>query len=267
MRLTHLLNEYVWPRKWSKNVSGRESMRNASRMAALMGDPHVSKVTCPMLDKAAQSLLAEGLTGATVNRHMAAISYALKVAWRIGEISSVPPMPEMQPERARERCLSRAEVDELCSHITSQRVCDLIRFLYDTGMRVTEALNLRWEDIDGNHATVRTLKGGAPRIVPLTKTALGTLRREDPVRVWTVSQDSLNWNFKTARERSITMRGQEDVVPHALRHSAASRLVAAGADVAMVKEFLGHRNITTTMRYVHLNKERLAKAATLLEKS
>lgn len=267
MRLTHLLNDHVWPRKWAKNATGRESLRNALRVAALMGDPHVDKITCPMLDKAAQSLLAEGLSGATVNRHMAAVSYALKVAWRIGEISSVPPMPEMQREKMRERCLSRAEVDELCSHITSQKVCDLIRFLYDTGMRVTEALNLRWEDIDGSHAKVRTLKGGAHRIVPLTKTALGTLRREDPVRVWTVSQDSLNWNFKTARERSITMRGQEDVVPHALRHSAASRLVAAGADVAMVKEFLGHRNITTTMRYVHLNKERLAKAATLLEKS
>lgn len=266
MRIKTLLNNHVWPRKWSKNKTGAESMRNAMRVAALLQNPSVKDITCPSLDKVAQCLLAEGLSGATVNRHMAAISYALKVAWRIGEIEAVPPMPEMQKERMRERCLTRGEIDELCTKITSQRVCDLIRFLYDTGMRVQEALNLKWEDIEDGHARVRTLKGGAHRIVPLTKVALATLRKEDPVMVWRVSQDSLNWNFRAARERS-SMRGQEDVVPHALRHSAASRLVAAGADIAMVKEFLGHRNITTTMRYVHLNKERLKKAASLLDKS
>lgn len=263
MNLTSLCDA-VWERKWKFNQSGKDSLRNALKVAKLLGDPQPSEVTCSSLENVCSTMLATGSSGATVNRHMSAISYALHVAHRMGLVTSVIPMPEMQSERRRECVLTRDQVGEIQSHITSPRVQALITFLYDTGLRVKEALNLTWDDLSEDTISVRTLKGGQPRIITLTPRAKATLEKKDDIKVWEVSQDSLNWNFRIGRERS-SLKGRTDVVPHTLRHSAASRLAAAGADVMLIKEYLGHRSVQTTMRYVHLNAERLSVASKILE--
>jgi integrase len=138
-----------------------------------------------------------------------------------------------------------------------------------TGMRKGEILNLRWEDIDLKRRliTVRTLKGGNKRIIPISTTLYETLKgfkvRDLSGKVFPISP----WTVRSAFDKAVKRAQIENFRFHDLRHTFATRLVQAGVDIYMVKELLGHKTITMTMRYAHHYPESLRKAIERLESS
>ena len=135
----------------------------------------------------------------------------------------------------------------------------LLLFLYASGARISEALELKREDIEGEWLRIRHAKGQKERIVPLAKSAVHAIdvylqaREKQSEYVWI--------NYKGGRLSRISAFGITKkylgVSPHVLRHSYATALVSGGADLRVVQELLGHASLLTTQIYTHIQKQEL----------
>ncbi len=152
-----------------------------------------------------------------------------------------------------------------------------LELLYGSGLRLAEMQGLDLLDIDKGSAQVRVLgKGNKERIVPITRSAVDALARYEPRRQEVVTgrgEDSaallVNAKGKRLSRRSIQRMVAKalehsaegaGLSVHSLRHSFATHLLDAGADLMAVKELLGHASLSTTRIYTHLSKERLLAA-------
>lgn len=144
----------------------------------------------------------------------------------------------------------------------------LFELLYSTGLRAGEASHLDVYDLDLVAGTVRVRegKGGRDRVVPVGSVAVKFLRRYLALarpRMWTPAvADALfvtkrghrmmNYSISIQCARWRVRARLPFLTPHSLRHAVATHMLARGADVRLVQELLGHREITTTNLYTHL---------------
>ncbi len=156
----------------------------------------------------------------------------------------------------------------------SSRNKTIIDFMYSTGCRVSELINVEESDIDIEEAFVRLEgKGSKQRIVPLGSKVLINLESYLPLR----NKDRKSKNNKlfisksyknldrTAVFRIIKSTGvkagiHKELYPHILRHSAATHMLEGGCDLRTVQEFLGHSSVSTTQIYTKVTKAFLEEA-------
>ena len=151
----------------------------------------------------------------------------------------------------------------------------VLETIYSCGLRVSELCGLRAGDIDGNEQLVRVRgKGKKERLVPIGKPALqavqnywSTLKRppsgESPVFLAGTKKAVPLTPLQLSRrlKQYLVIAGLDPgLTPHKLRHSYATHLLDAGADLRSVQELLGHANLVTTQVYTHVTTERLKKA-------
>jgi integrase/recombinase XerD len=180
-----------------------------------------------------------------------------------GEVFHVP--LGIAPQRLPE-ILSREEIARLFALTTRAAPRTFLMLAYGTGLRLSELLHLRVADID-SHADrmcIRVVqgKGGKDRYVPLAGDVLQLLRtwwRDAHPRLWLFpghgdgsqpinAATAQKW-YQAARARAgITKRGGI----HTLRHCYATHLLEAGVDLHSLSQWLGHRHVSTTSRYLHL---------------
>jgi integrase/recombinase XerC len=178
-----------------------------------------------------------------------------------GEVQSVFDLAEA---RAAENTLGGA------------RVLLILELLYGSGLRLAELQGLDSKDLDRRRKQVRVMgKGRKERIVPLTERTLQAFERYEPRRVEAIrssgeDHDALLVNSRGGRlsRRSIqrnvreileTAASDQGLSVHSIRHSFATHLIDAGADLMAVKELLGHVSLSTTQIYTHTSTERLKK--------
>ena len=182
-------------------------------------------------------------------------------------------------EKKLPHVLSPNEIDKLIDFYNhdlfiSSRNKTLIDFMYSTGCRVSEIINVEESDIDLEEAFVRLEgKGSKQRIVPLGSKVLINLENYLPLR----NKDRKNKNNKlfisksyknldrTAVFRIIKSTGvkagiNKELYPHILRHSAATHMLEGGCDLRTVQEFLGHSSVSTTQIYTKVTKDFLEEA-------
>jgi integrase/recombinase XerD len=147
----------------------------------------------------------------------------------------------------------------------------LLELLYATGLRVSELLSLRPEDINHDLGYLSCIgKGDKERIVPVGRTALAAVekyQREGRSRL----RKGSPYLFLNNRGGPLTRQGFWKIIraygkalgveltPHTLRHSVATHLLENGADLRVVQEILGHADVSTTQVYTHLTKEKLRR--------
>jgi integrase/recombinase XerD len=135
----------------------------------------------------------------------------------------------------------------------------LILFLYATGARVSEALALGRDDIDGEWLHIRHAKGEKERIVPIAKVAKAAI--ETYLHALEKEYNHVWCNYKGERLSRISAykitQKYLGVSPHVLRHSYATSLISGGADLRVVQELLGHASLLTTQIYTHIQKQDL----------
>ncbi len=163
------------------------------------------------------------------------------------------------------------------AHYLACRNPALLEFLYSTGARVSEAAGLNIRQIDVSQSSVQVLgKGRKERLCPLGRPAIRALQRmfEAAAGEWgreaTAPDQPVFRNWKGSR---LTTRSMErimkacllqagipgDFSPHALRHSFATHLLDAGADLRAVQELLGHESLSTTQIYTHVSVDHLRR--------
>jgi integrase/recombinase XerC len=150
----------------------------------------------------------------------------------------------------------------------------IFEMLYSSGIRVSELAGLNISDLDFSAAVVRVSgKGNRERIVPVGQKALAALnayriRLQKKTGSPTISAGPLFLNrfHKRLSPRSIarilkklvdTVGLLTPVSPHALRHTFATHMLDAGADLRAVQELLGHKSLSTTQKYTHVSIDRL----------
>jgi integrase/recombinase XerC len=182
-------------------------------------------------------------------------------------------LPQWLTRGDAERVFNVAENRASEGGLKSTRDLAILETFYATGMRLSELQGLDMEDVDliGEQVKVRG-KGRKERIVPLGGSAVRALRNYEIRRSETSLKDT-SAVFVNDRGGRLSRRQIQDIVkqaveagaqdadmsPHALRHSFATHLLDAGADLMAVKELLGHASLSTTSIYTHTSKERLKK--------
>lgn len=257
--------------RFDRQRDGDRAVARAERCIRFLGDRPCSRVRPADLRRMVSAMLATGLGPASCNRHLSALSAVLAEAGVELEV------PWQREPRGRQRTLSREEVNHLAQACLQREhgeaVGALVRFLAETGLRLGEALALEWKDLDLTGAKpgarVGSSKNGDARWVPLTHDAVHAARTrlspESRGPWYRMSPSVVQHVFRFARNAVSSTRGDREVVLHALRHSAASRLVQAGVSLPVVSKWLGHRDHRSTLRYVHVDDDGLVKAAAMLE--
>jgi integrase len=195
------------------------------------------------------------LTPSTLNRRGAILRRVARLAYREWGWLDRPVHERirMLPENpARHLYLTQAELHRLvtaCAHPQARAAILLAAY---TGLRLGELMRLQPEDIEGDVLVVHTSKNGRPRRVPVHRLARPAL---DALPI------TVGWRWVLRHfERARDALGRPDLRFHDLRHTAASWLIQAGADLTTVRDLLGHRTVTTTSRYAHLAVEHLRAA-------
>ncbi len=222
-------------------------------------------------------LVEAGNATATIARKIAAIKGLHRFLSSEGLMSTDPTLLVDSPSRPDPfpKALTVHEVVSLVESpsyetVGSRRDSALLEFLYATGARVSETINvdLTHVDLDGRSVLV-TGKGSKQRFVPLGRSAIEAIGRWLPDRLELLdSKTPGDPLFLNLRGRRLTRQAVFDIVkkhaertgiapsrvsPHVLRHSAATHMVEAGADLRTVQEMLGHATISTTQVYTRVS--------------
>lgn len=144
---------------------------------------------------------------------------------------------------------------------TEKRDYAMVLFLYASGLRISECLNVELSDFDANWLRVTKTKGDKQRLVPVANVAIEQINYYLSYRpfkhklVFTSYQEN-----RLSRQMAFRIcKRYLQTSPHTLRHSFASSLVLGGADLRVVQELLGHSSVNTTGIYTHIQKENLEK--------
>jgi type 1 fimbriae regulatory protein FimE len=184
---------------------------------------------------------------------------------------AVPPRRQSNLDRRTREYLTPAEVEKLLQASSKvgrhgARDRTLILLAYRHALRVSELVALRWEQIDlkAGLAHVTRLKRGIPSTQPIRGPelrALRELRRDYPDSPYLFVTER-GGPMTPATARKLIARAGElaklpfPIHPHMLRHSAGYKLANEGHDTRSIQQYLGHRNITHTVRYTELSPER-----------
>lgn len=208
---------------------------------------------------------ADALTGApaTRARRLKALKSLLSFAARLGympfNVGAAIRGPKVE-EKLAERILSERQVFALLEAVEDNaRDHALIRLLYNGGLRVSELVGVRWRNLIDGVANV-TGKGGKTRVVRLSRGTwqeLQGLRTEEALsddRVFPMSACNA-WKRVKRASNLAGIKGLP-VSPHFLRHSHGTHALRRGADLATVRDTLGHDSISTTGRYLHARPDK-----------
>ena len=203
---------------------------------------------------------------------------------RLPPIKADHPLPDVmnisEVERliaAVEKCWKDAVESERSrpqdAEFASARDSAIVELIYSGGLRISEAMGANYGDVDwSRHVLLVRGKGKKERLAPIGGPALAALRKYLPIRRCAggarenVSPLFINRFGERLTPRSfqrnlknylLTAGLPTDLTPHKLRHSFATHLLDAGADLRSVQELLGHKNLSTTQIYTHISAERM----------
>lgn len=210
------------------------------------------------------TLLSNYKNKRTLNRKLSSINAFFDFCHKEEFIQEYTKIKSAKTPKLLPKFLSYEEIQNGLSMIDrstwiGKRDYALILFLYASGARISECLELSLGDIEGEWLHIRHAKGQKERIVPLAKVARDTIQEYldslsfDKKYVWC--------NYKGGKLSRISAfkitQKYLGVSPHVLRHSYATSLIRGGADIRVVQELLGHSSLLTTQIYTHIQKQDL----------
>jgi integrase/recombinase XerC len=237
------------------------------------------------------ALTRDGLAKRSQAQMLSAVRSLFRFACREGTLAANPAQSVRTPKlpKTLPRHLRPGEVENLLEAPVGAVVNDerlarrdraILELLYAAGLRVSELVSLDWQAIDLSARVLRVRgKGNKERMVPFGRPAADALRHW--LEVWeslrtgaagappqATEPEPVFLNFRGGRLTDRSVRNILDrwvdqaavargVHPHTMRHTFATHLLEAGADLRTIQELLGHSSLSTTQKYTHLDVERL----------
>lgn len=223
--------------------------------------------------------LQEGLSKKSVARRVASLRSLFKFLHRQRLIRSNPTLTLLSPNVERrlptfldERTMKHAVEAPDPTHPNGKRDAAILELFYSTGIRLSELIGLRISDVDFTRKTLKVQgKGSKQRIVPVGNAALQALRTyldderklfDDNAPLFVTRKGERLYPVavhRIVRKYLDRVSEAEKKSPHVIRHSFATHLLNRGADLAAVRELLGHESLSTTQIYTHVSTERMKK--------
>ena len=221
-----------------------------------------------------RKLREKKLAPSSVIRKIATLRGFFKWATSAEIIDKNPASTLEQPKTPQRlpKVVSLKEIEEMLHNNLTPLEHVIMELLYSCGLRVSELVNLKINDIDLSSKYVRCFgKGSKERIIPIGEMAKNIIKQYLPERELILKKFNLNtkqllisekgrfitrqdvYNFIHAQGKII----HKNISPHTLRHSFATHLLENGADLRVVQELLGHSDVSTTQLYTHISKKRL----------
>jgi integrase/recombinase XerC len=240
-----------------------------------------------LLERAMRGLFLDGLAASSTARALAAWRSFGRFCVRRGTLASDPARAFTFPRLPRRlpRTLPRIDLNEALDRLAratdaaAARDLALLEMTYSSGLRLSELIGLHRGDLDRGARLLRVRgKGRKERVTPVGERALAALDRylaaegrgagprDEPLfpgraHAGTPARAlSPRTVQRLVRRRLAAVAGGLGVTPHALRHSFASHLLDAGADLRAIQELLGHSSLASTQVYTHVSRTRLKQA-------
>lgn len=226
-------------------------------------------------------LYGQNYTKSTTARKLATLRSFYKFLIRRGQLAVHPLSTIRTPKQEKRlpKCLDLEQVQKLLDapgdgDLLSARDKAMLEVLYSSGIRVSELVDLTFQDLDLQEGVLRVKgKGRKERLTPIGSQAIRALQKYFDLRQTTLSPEAaanpkvfLNKHGESLSTRSVrrkldkylTMAGLDPgISPHTLRHSFATHLLNNGADLRSVQELLGHQSLSTTQVYTHLTTAKM----------
>lgn len=222
------------------------------------------------------SLSETKLDKSSISRKLAAVRGLFNYAYHHDIIKSIP-LANVKNPKFRRKLPEITSVDSILKiyqiadelKTDSKLVQVIFEFLYGCALRVSELCNLNWGNLDINAKILRVKgKGNKVRISPIGDKSIKIIKEYLEEKHFSSPSDAL---LTSSQGKRIYPRMVHRIVnkymsqvtdikkksPHILRHSAATHMLDRGADLRVVKEILGHENLSTTQIYTHVSIERL----------
>jgi integrase len=269
-----LAEEYV---KWAERQRAfKQKKLVVIQLVSQFGHYPLRRFDTRMLEQYQTERLQKGNKAGTVNRHLSIMKHMFTKAidWNMVEdetLKRVRKAKLLEENNRRLRYLSKEECQALINNCDNH-LKPIVTMALNTGMRKGEILSLKWDNVDLRHGFILLdiTKNGERREIPinttLRETLVSILRRVDIPYVFFSDKSgkrygNLQRSFNTACRRT----GIKDFRFHDLRHTFASQLVMAGIDITTIKELLGHKTLTMTLRYAHLAPSHKVRAVDILD--
>ena len=226
-------------------------------------------------------MTARGKSASTVTRSLAALKSFYHYLTEKGVVAKTPVqnVSAAKAERHLPQILTSQEVELFleqpqCTDMKGYRDHAMLELLYATGMRVTELITLKTEDLNQRLSYVICRDGERERVIPYGPKArealeiyLGSARKEllkegDSVYLFVNCSGRLMSRqgfWKLIKQYAAKAGIETDITPHTIRHSFAAHLVQNGADLKAVQEMMGHADITTTQTYLNLSVDHVKR--------
>ncbi len=238
------------------------------------GIDDIQKIDRMTINTFVRKLREEKLAASSVIRKIASLRGFFKWASSTGIITKNPASTLEQPKMPQRlpKVVSVKEIEEMLHNNLNPFEHVIMELLYSCGLRVSELVNLKLNDIDLNSKYVRCFgKGSKERIIPMGETAKNIIKEYLPERDLLIKKYNLSTKnlLIMPNGRKITRQDvytfihaqgkliHKNISPHTLRHSFATHLLENGADLRVVQELLGHSDVSTTQLYTHISKKRL----------
>ena len=269
-----LAEEYL---KWAEKQRSFKSKKVfVFQLSESFGYLPLRRLSTRIVEQLQTEILKKGKKPSTVNRLIATMKHMVNkaVEWDMLEAETLKRIRRvklLEENNRRLRYLSKEECQALIDACDSH-LRPIVIIALNTGMRKSEILLLKWDNVDLKHGFIllEVTKNGERREIPINSTTRETLlnltRRLDVPYVFYGQRTGKHYqdvkrSFKSACRRA----GIKDFRFHDLRHTFASHLVMVGVDITTVKELLGHKTLTMTLRYAHLAPSHKVRAVEMLD--
>lgn len=290
IKLSKFRDEYVDFIQASKSKHYVKSVKlSFSMIIRFTGDIQFSRLNLKSLDKFITSTYARAPKASVLYYRTLKAAFSKAVAW---EYLSENPLKKIKAPKVAKTLpvfISESEFQLILGNTSEQCLKELFLTAFYTGMRQAELVNMKWDWIDMNQNVITvknsetfTTKSKKERIIPICSTLRNTLLNRFP-KIVNISNDEpahrvcgfvfnrvsgikLNEDYVCKKfKKVIRLIGLNDKIHfHTLRHSFASMLVQRGVSLYVVKELLGHEDLSTTQIYSHLQNQNLMDAVNLL---
>lgn len=247
-------------------------------LASQFDSPAIQDITAIFVRSWLAEMKEADISSKTINRKISSLKSFFKYEIRIGVLEQTPMTTVVAPKIGKRLPVFVEEKDmaTLFDYVAfpdnwkgrTERL--VLCLFYNTGMRLSELINLKESQLDPSYSQVKVLgKGNKERIIPVRGELMKDIQRyisEKPTRNETITTVFVNEKGKSLQPRSVYAFVKQHLAqvttiqkksPHILRHSFATHLMNNGADLNAVKELLGHSSLAATQIYTHNTIEKL----------
>ena len=271
----------VYKRQYNGTDSAKNFLTAMNHNIQAIGDIRVDKITTPVVNKMMDYLLLKLKNSkAVVNTKRGYLKTVLDHMIDDGYIDKVRLPKRHRIKKQKVEYLTQDMEDELLDYLLDKSFDEdnkfyleshfIISCLIDLGCRVNELLGLekRYVDFNNNQINFNERKNDNAVAVPMTDRVKKIMKlycnnKRDFDRVFILEYDQLNGIWQDAR-KSLGYADKKFYTIHLCRHTCASRLVQRGVPILLVKDWLGHEDIKTTMIYAHLQPRALHSVVEVL---